>query len=145
LYDTGRGGVTDELTLDPSWQGLDAPAGQLEVDVAALLEAADRLEREADFLAGSGTGTPARLAELTNLPCASFGGWQTAYEMEAGHTEARRHVVNLFDDVVQVLLETAALARRTALAHQQTDEAIRARLQGQQAALADGDRSTQVA
>ena len=137
--------MTDELTLDPSWRGLDAPAGQLEVDVDTLLEAADRLEREADFLAGNGTGTPARLADQTNLPCASFGGWQTAYEMEAGHTEARRAVVNLFEDVVQVLRETAALARRTALAHQQTDEAIQARLQGQQAALADTDRPTQVA
>lgn len=137
--------MTDELTLDPSWQGLEVPAGQLEVNVDTLLEAAERLEREADFLAGSGTGTPARLAEGTNLPCASFGTWQTAYEMETGHNEARRHVVGLFDDIVRVMRETADLARRTALAHQQADQHIQTRLNSQQASLGGGDRPTQVA
>lgn len=137
--------MADELSLDPSWPGLDAPAGQLEVDVDALLDMAARLEREAAYLEGSGSGTPTRLAQDTNLPCATFGTWQTALEMEAGHTEARRHVVHLFDEVVRVMRETAALARKTALEHQRADEAIQARLNGQQAALGGGDRPVQVA
>lgn len=140
---TGEDAVAGELTLDSSWPGLDAPAGQIEVDVDVLLELADRLDREADYLEGGGSGTPTQLATDTNVPCGSFGTWQTAYQMEAGHTESRRHVVSFFGQLVLVMRRTAELARGTAEAHQQAEQAIQANMDGRQTAL--GDQPAQAA
>jgi hypothetical protein len=137
--------VTDEIRLDPSWPGLDVPAGQLEVDLDALLDLARRLEREANYLSGDGAGTPTRLAEETSLPCVPFGTWQTAYEMEAGHAEARRHVVHVFGELVQAMRDTAAMARQTAGAHGRVDDDLRADLDGRQAALGEGQRQAEIA
>lgn len=129
--------MSDQLQLDPTWPGLETPADQLEVDVDALLALATKLETEADFLAGSESGTPAKLAADTNLPCASFGTWQTAYEMEAGHSEARHYVVHYFTELVELMRETARLAREAAGRHAQTDQALQQAFGQQQGSLDD--------
>lgn len=121
--------MSNQLELDPSWPGLDAPAGQVEVDVEALYALADKLESEADQLSGDGAGTPARLEADTSLPCPAFGSWQTAIEMEQGHSEARRVIVHYFRETVELMREAARLARQTAESHERNDQALQESLQ----------------
>lgn len=107
----------------------------MEIDVQALEELAARLDKEANYLSGGGTGTPMWLAQEADLPCGAFGTWRTASEMEASHREARQHVAQFFQDVVELMRQTAALARQSAANHRQNEQAIKHSIANRQAAL----------